>query len=122
MTGNGVVQVRLEKYYDISLRLLNGSCCHVDCKAACGNYFEICLREYNMSNSCTNWVQTDVLLTSPQTSGIGHQLNFSDDLGNGVENPLSLPFNGSWQVRQRQNMPLSVYNVPPLIVLFFFSV
>ena len=101
------MEIYFDYYLDGNLKQSNRNCCRPPvgciCFESCDNYFEVCYRPVNTTELFLTCQTTGVLLTAPDPefaslSSVTFTLN--QTLGNGVRNPISLFFKGSWPVRE----------------------
>ena len=93
-------------YFDGNLEQSNGDCCHPAvgvCMESCDNYFEVCYQPVNTTELFLTCQTTGLLFTEldPVFTSL-HTMNFTLNqmLGNGVRNPISCFFKGSWPVSE----------------------
>ena len=100
------MQIYFDSYFDGNVKQSNGDCCRPAvgvCLESCGNYFEVCYRPVNTTELFLTCQTTGVLLTAPDpvfTSLSSITFTLNQTLGNGVRNPISLFFRGSWPVSE----------------------
>ncbi|XP_062520995.1 uncharacterized protein LOC134195919 [Corticium candelabrum] len=104
--ADGNVEIYFDFYLDINLQQSNGDCCRPAagaCLKSCANYFEVCYRPVNTTELFLTCQTTGVLLTAPDpvfTSAHSLSFTLNQTLGNGIRNPISLFFKGSWPVSE----------------------
>ena len=100
------MEIYFDFYLDINLQQSNGDCCRPAagaCLKSCANYFEVCYRPVNTTELFLTCQTTGVLLTAPDpvfTSAHSLSFTLNQTLGNGIRNPISLFFKGSWPVSE----------------------